>query len=76
MGEFSKKRVVVKKIFFYFLFFWVKKHLKKKKKGDEKGGMNEKEGEAEKNIISGHLFLNKEDKKTAKSDLQNFFFCS
>ena len=24
-------------------------------------------------IISGHLFLNKEDKKTRKGDLQNFF---
>ena len=33
-----------------------------------------KEGEAEKPIISGLLFLNKEDKKTAKSNLQNLFF--
>ena len=36
--------------------------------------MIEKQGEEEKTIIPGHLFLNKEDKKTAKSDLQNFFF--
>ena len=33
----------------------------------------EKEGEVEKPIISGHLFLNKGDKKTVKGDLQNFF---
>ena len=35
-----------------------------------------KEGEVEKPIISGHLFLNKEDKKTAKSDLQKKKICS
>ena len=36
--------------------------------------MIEKEGEVEKPIISGHLFLNEEVKKTVKRDLQNFFF--
>ena len=35
----------------------------------KKVGMNER-GEVENPIISGHLFLNEGDKKTAKSDLQ------
>ena len=36
--------------------------------------MIEKEGEVERQSFQGICFLNKEDKKTAKSDLQNFFF--
>ena len=36
--------------------------------------MIEKKEEVEKTIISGHLFLNKEDKKTVKGDLQKLFF--
>ena len=50
---------------------WIfkKKKLKKIKQATKKEKwMIEKEWEVEKPIISGHLFLNKGDKKTAKSD--------